>query len=417
MGTNGNGVIGWGTKSLTYGVIGHADSSIAVYGESGLGNAGYFYSYGLNNNVPTLYAQNNGLSNAASFNVINNSNTADAVTINRVGAGRSLMVNTNAFNNLMNFYDVVTTGKQTARVEGTAGLGLLAHAGGTFQHTVAAQRVGVGAYGQADSVGSQFNYGLVGNAKGGTLENAGVVGWIGAGAAGSNVNAAVYGIALGGSGQYAALFSGDVQVTGTLSKGAGTFKIDHPQDPTNKYLIHSFVESPDMMNVYNGNVVTDANGKALVNLPGYFEAENKDFKYQLTVIGQFAQAIIGDEINNNQFTILTDKPNVKVSWQVTGVRNDKFAQQHPVVAEVEKTGSERGKYLYPELYGEAKEKGITYMKGSMPTYQPAEKISNSSRAQMQPNNMQDQVNNTVEQKRRTLSKRTEPDPGSKRQNG
>jgi hypothetical protein len=404
-GTNGNGVIGWGTKSLTFGVIGHADSSIAVYAESGYGNAGYFYSYNAINAVPALYSQTAGLSNAASFFVSNNNNTADAVTINRVGAGRSLMVSTNAFNNVMNYYDVITTGKQTVRVEGNAGLGLLAHAGGTFNH-LGVQRVGVGAYGQADSVGSEFNYGLVGNAKGGTLENAGVVGWIGSGATGSNVNAAIYGVTFGTS-QLAGLFNGDVQVTGTLSKGAGTFKIDHPQDPANKYLIHSFVESPDMMNVYNGNVVTDVNGKAVVDLPGYFEAENKDFKYQLTVIGQFAQAIIGDEIKNNQFTILTDKPNVKVSWQVTGVRNDKFAQQHPIVAEVEKTGSEKGKYLYPELYGESKEKGITFMTAALPRYSSGENAPTSSMAQLAQNKIQEQVNRSVEQKRRMLNNQEE----------
>ena len=43
-----------------------------------------------------------------------------------------------------------------------------------------------------------------------------------------------------------------------LSKSIGTFKIDHPLDPANKYLSHSFVELPDMMNIYNGNVMTDA---------------------------------------------------------------------------------------------------------------------------------------------------------------
>jgi len=46
-------------------------------------------------------------------------------------------------------------------------------------------------------------------------------------------------------------------VTGKLTKGSGSFKIDHPLDPANKYLSHSFVESPDMMNVYNGNIITD----------------------------------------------------------------------------------------------------------------------------------------------------------------
>jgi len=83
----------------------------------------------------------------------------------------------------------------------------------------------------------------------------------------------------------------------------------------------SFVESPDMMNVYNGNITTDANGIAVVVLPDYFEAFNIDFRYQLTVIGTFAQAIISSEIQYNVFKIKTNKPNVKDSWQVAGIRN------------------------------------------------------------------------------------------------
>ena len=54
--------------------------------------------------------------------------------------------------------------------------------------------------------------------------------------------------------------AGNLQVDGTVSKGGGSFKIDDPIDPAGKYLSHSFVESPDMMNIYNGNVTTDAKG-------------------------------------------------------------------------------------------------------------------------------------------------------------
>jgi hypothetical protein len=152
--------------------------------------------------------------------------------------------------------------------------------------------------------------------------------------------------------------NGNVAIAGTLSKGSGTFKIDHPTDPENKFLYHSFVESPDMMNVYNGNVETDANGFATVELPGYFEALNREFRYQLTVLGQFAQAIVLKEIANNQFVIQTDKPGVKVSWQVTGVRKDPFAEKNRVVPEVEKSAEEKGKYLHPEAYGQPTQKRI-----------------------------------------------------------
>ena len=153
--------------------------------------------------------------------------------------------------------------------------------------------------------------------------------------------------------------SGDFQVIGTLSKSAGTFKIDHPLDPENKFLIHSFVESPDMMNVYNGNIKTDASGFVKVTLPSYFEAENIDFKYQLTIMGrEFAQALVYEKISNNEFIIKTDKPNIEVSWQVTGVRNDKYAQQNRIVPEVLKTGNQKGKYLNPEVFSISKEKQL-----------------------------------------------------------
>src|SRR5262245_9593145 len=123
----------------------------------------------------------------------------------------------------------------------------------------------------------------------------------------------------------AGIFQGDVDITGTLTKGGGSFKIDHPLDPQNKYLYHSFVESPDMMNIYNGNVTTDADGSAVVTLPEWFEVLNRDFRYQLTVIGQFAQAIIAQKIKNNRFVIKTSAPNVEVSWLVTGIRQDVWA--------------------------------------------------------------------------------------------
>ncbi len=215
-----------------------------------------------------------------------------------------------------------------------------------------------GVLGHAYSTTSMYNEGVFGEGGGGTNNNYGVYG-VGYGQSGSTYSIAVYGDDQGAATtNYAGYFSGDVHVNGALSKSGGSFKIDHPQDPANKYLIHSFVESPDMMNVYNGNVVTDAEGLAIVKLPSYFEAENLDFKYQLTVIGQFAQAIIKEEVSGNRFTIQTDKPNVKVSWQVTGVRDDAWANAHRIVPEVEKKGVEKGKYLHPELFGKSKDLGM-----------------------------------------------------------
>jgi hypothetical protein len=143
---------------------------------------------------------------------------------------------------------------------------------------------------------------------------------------------------------------GPTSIFGTLTKPSGSFKIDHPLDPVNRYLSHSFVESPDMLNIYNGNVTTDVDGEAIVELPSYFQALNRSFRYQLTVIGQFAQAIVGQPIERNRFVIKTDRPQVTVSWQVTGVRQDAYAKAHPIIVEEDKPQHERGFYLYPEVY-------------------------------------------------------------------
>jgi hypothetical protein len=157
---------------------------------------------------------------------------------------------------------------------------------------------------------------------------------------------------------FAGEFEGDVFITGTLTKSSGAFKIDHPLDPQNKYLVHSFVESPDMKNIYDGVVITDGSGVAIVTLPDWFESLNCDFRYQLTVIGQFAQAIVASKIANNKFEIRTDKSGVEVSWQVTGIRQDAWANAHRLPVEQDKSEKERGHYLHPELFGHAGEPGI-----------------------------------------------------------
>ncbi|MGV8042171.1 MAG: hypothetical protein AB2L07_19630 [Thermoanaerobaculaceae bacterium] len=167
----------------------------------------------------------------------------------------------------------------------------------------------------------------------------------------------IYGRSTGG---YAGYFTGKVHVNGTLSKSSGSFKIDHPLDPANKYLYHSFVESPDMMNIYNGNVTTDAEGFATVTLPEWFEALNREFRYQLTVIGEFAQAIVARKVEGNRFVIRTDKPDIEVSWQVTGVRKDAYAEAHRIPVEEDKPDAERGFFLFPELFGAPEEQGIEW---------------------------------------------------------
>jgi hypothetical protein len=153
--------------------------------------------------------------------------------------------------------------------------------------------------------------------------------------------------------------SGNLSVAGTLSKGGGSFKIDHPLDPENKYLYHSFVESPDMKNIYDGVAVLDSRGEAAVTLPDWFETLNRDFRYQLTSIGRFNNVYIAQEVSGNQFKIAGGRPGSKISWQVTGIRQDAFANANRIQVEVEKDSETKGKYLHPEAFGKPASAGIS----------------------------------------------------------
>jgi hypothetical protein len=214
---------------------------------------------------------------------------------------------------------------------------------------------GVGVYGSQAGNG----FGVYGTATGSNA--AGVYGSVnGATATGvyggsGGINGyGVYGLASGANG-WAGYFAGRATVTGAFSAASKAFRIDHPLDPANKELWHSCIESPDMMTMYNGNVVTDDAGYATIELPSYFEALNVDYKYQLTVIDSdpdsWTLAKVTQEIANNAFTIRTSNPNTKVSWQVSGVRNDAFAQKFRIVPEQDKSGEARGKLISPEAFG------------------------------------------------------------------
>jgi hypothetical protein len=115
-----------------------------------------------------------------------------------------------------------------------------------------------------------------------------------------------------------------------------------------------------MMNIYNGNVKLDENGEAVVQMPDWFDALNMEFRYQLTCIGGYANVYISKEIENNQFKISGGTAGLKVSWQVTGIREDAYAKENRIRVEENKAGDEAGKYLHPEAFGLPKEMGIGY---------------------------------------------------------
>jgi hypothetical protein len=172
----------------------------------------------------------------------------------------------------------------------------------------------------------------------------------------TDTGTAVFGGSLNVAPSWAGFFDGDVNVTGTLTKAAGAFRIDHPLDPENKYLSHSFVESPDMKNIYDGVAVLDAAGEAIVTLPDWFEALNQEFRYQLTPMGAAFVPYVAEEIAGNQFKIGGGIPGRKVSWQVTGIRHDAYANAHRIQVEELKPSAAMGTYLHPDAFGQPVEK-------------------------------------------------------------
>jgi hypothetical protein len=338
-----NGVAIGNNLGTMYGVNGVADSSGFSVGVRGTG-----HSIGILSNVVTTSAQN----------IILGFGFADTMKASILG---------------------YTSGSNNSFLNANVGTMGVANSSNTWAN------IGLNGIAKAPSAGtgSAYTIGVLAEAQGGSANQIAVLGWIDSTITGSSVYAGYFnnrtrvggklivddtiiglkGLKVSGA---RSTFSDSVRinsnlfVNGTLSKAAGTFRIDHPQDPENKYLVHSFVESPDMMNVYNGNITTDKDGFATVTLPSYFESLNKDFRYQLTVLGTFAQAIIKDKIKENSFIIQTDKPNIEVSWQITGIRKDPYAERYRIKDVEEKPAHEKGTYLHPEVYGKPKEKATHY---------------------------------------------------------
>jgi hypothetical protein len=214
-----------------------------------------------------------------------------------------------------------------------SGVGVFgSHAGGGFGvYGIAQGTNGIGLYGVANSTGG---YGVFGTSS-------------------ASNGVGLYGSA-GGASAWAGFFAGRVNVTGAFSAASKAFRIDHPLDPANKELWHSCVESPDMMTIYNGVTTTDERGYATVSLPAYFEALNTDYRYQLTVIDEadseeWTLAKVARPVQGNAFVIRTSSPSTKVSWQVTGIRNDAFARSNRIVPEQDK--EVKGTYLNPQAFG------------------------------------------------------------------
>jgi hypothetical protein len=213
------------------------------------------------------------------------------------------------------------------------------------------------------SSASSQNFGVDGRGLHGSSSNIGVYGEATDASQNPNANCAgIYGadISEHGGTVWAGYFDGWANVTGNFYAGGKFFKIDDPQDPANRTMVHSCVESDEYKNIYDGTITLDQDGKAIVTLPDWFDALNTEFRYQLTCIGEYAPIYIASKIENDKFTIAGGRSGLEVSWQVTGVRKDPYALAHPFQVVEEKPQALRGKYLHPKENGVSEELGIDY---------------------------------------------------------
>jgi hypothetical protein len=326
------GSVGWATSATGTGVIGAGNNAAATPLANGSGGA---------------FAGNDG--------VYGKGNSATGTGV--IGAGNNLTSSPLATGSGGAFTGtgIGDYGKATnATGTGVVGLGnniatattYASGSGGAFTGTVC------GVAGYASAAGST-SYGVYGSyTGGGNNDGVGVYGysWPNSG----------WGIGVYGMGRkYGVYYSGGLAGTGTKS-----FIIDHPLDPENKILKHFAIESPEVLNMYRGNVVLNGEGEATIQLPDYFMSININFSYNLTPVGRPAPGLfIKNEINENgEFTISGGNPNQKISWVVYAERNDLYMQQEGVRdVVINKDEREKGKYLMPNLYNQPPEKGIYYM--------------------------------------------------------
>jgi hypothetical protein len=245
---------------------------------------------------------------------------------------------------------------QTSSSTSNAIVGINTNAGGpagNFLGTVSVTSDGGNqALGATNTATSGSAHGIVGQTSSPT--SAGVIGLAngagGQGVRGGTESAAAIGVlGYNNGGGVAGQFQGNVEIFGSATisgilnvSGAKHFRIDDPIDPANKYLYHASIESSEMKNLYDGVTTLDRHGRAVIDLPDWFEALNTDFRYQLTAIGRSGPKLyVAREIRDHQFQIAGGRPGMRVSWMVTGVRHDAWAQAHPMQVEEEKSVVER----------------------------------------------------------------------------
>lgn len=373
---SGRGVFGQGASG--YGVVGFSNSGHGMLGQTGATNR--FGVYGYSPYRAILGASTGGGSNSAG--VWGTSNATDGMGVlgnadngfNPVGVHGTSKLGTGVRGSAEAGIGVRGESEGSAGVYGTSDFYIAVLGEGDYLDGVrGTSNSDYGVVGLTANTGDRS--GVYGSGPRGVI-GVGSIGVVGAGSGAASMgifgvangepNYGVYGQSSsyaiwgqGAPGGYAGWFEGNAHVNGTLSKSLGTFLIDHPLDPANKTLAHSFVESPEMLNVYSGVVTADARGRATVRLPSYFAALNGDLRYQLTPLGDPAPELhVAQEVEAGRFRIAGASPGQRVSWQVSGVRQDAYAKAHPIRVEARKPARWRGRYLNPREHGQPASAGL-----------------------------------------------------------
>jgi hypothetical protein len=217
----------------------------------------------------------------------------------------------------------------------------------------------VGVYGLAGNTSSSF--GIGGYFESNAPQGCGVEGqnrFVGVRAVATGTVGLNFGVAAttASAAGVAGWFEGDINVTGDIHKSNCYFLIDHPLDPENKLLRHTCVESPENLLIYRGTVRLSADGEAVVELPGYFEALTDEMQASVHLTPRGRPFLTGYDWQPGYtaFTVY-GSPERQVSWMVLAQRDDPVAKQHmrPVVEDKgpDNKFCDRGELLYPSAYG------------------------------------------------------------------
>ncbi len=361
--SSGRAVQGWATSTSGTNFGGHFQSDSpggrGVYGFASAGSGatygGYFETSSAGTDAAGVFAQASALT-GTTYGVWGQSNSTSGYGVIGINARTS-----------------GTTFGVFGRSSGTDGAGVYGAALSTSGQAMGVRGEtnavnGVGVSGRAnDTSGAGLAFGVEGT----SFSPSGGYGVRGIAAALTGSSYGVYGTTLASG--FAVYANGNFGANGLKA-----FRIDHPDDPTNKYLLHYSSESPEVINFYSGKVSLNDAGEAVGEMPAYFAKINTDPRYTLTAVGAPMPLLhVAEEIDDGAlaagakmepgevaprcaFRIAGGMPGAKVSWRVEAVRNDRWVQRNGAPVEVLKQGHEAGTYQRPELYGQPAEKGMDY---------------------------------------------------------